>query len=87
MDVAFSKFLAIVTLLSIRLVARRSVFSEPSERAEGGRHALHCKDGMKQLQRAQRFCGSTMAVDGSRWQFLGRSPTASPRARDRQRFL
>ena len=27
-----------------------------------------------------RFCGYKMAVDGSRWQFLGRSPAVSPRA-------
>jgi hypothetical protein len=30
---------------------------------------------MKRLQRAWRFCGYEMAVDGSRWQFLGRAPS------------
>jgi hypothetical protein len=32
------------------------------------------KERMKRLQRASWFRGSKMAADGSRWQFLGRSP-------------
>ena len=32
------------------------------------------KERMKRLQRSQRLCGYKMAVDGSRWQVLGRSP-------------
>jgi hypothetical protein len=32
------------------------------------------KERMKRLNRSQRFCGYKMALDGSRWQVLGRSP-------------
>ena len=46
------QFAPIVTVLSIRLVVRRSDFSESSGRAQAGRHALAAKEGMKRLQRA-----------------------------------
>ncbi len=49
--------------------------------------------GIERLQRASRLCGYKMAVDGSRWQFLGRAPIRpAPRhaidvSSDRPRYL
>ena len=35
---------------------------------------IYSNDGIERLKRVYRFCGGKMAVDGSRWQFLGRAP-------------
>ena len=45
------------------------------------------RTSLKRLQRSNRFCGSKMAVDGSRWQFLGRSPIRLAPRRATTNFL
>ncbi len=36
------------------------------------------KRAIERLKRVSRLCGYKMAVDGSRWQFLGRVPSRPP---------